>query len=159
MDYNFFSTEDKDTGRQIFKSPYNSAIVSPIICQICQKQKKSNEKVSAENSVYLLSKKKKKNCHNIFTRMVESIHVLARQQRVLMASLAAAFTKRCEPSEICGTVQSLTRFRTAMRCGKAYGAVYFAMYGVMHNSRTHRLCHCVGSTAPSLDIMLFAPTL
>ena len=39
-----------------------------------------------------------------------------------------------------------------MRCGKAYGAVCYAVYVVMHDSHTHRLYLCVGSTAPSLDI-------
>ena len=46
-----------------------------------------------------------------------------------------------------------------MRCGKGYGAVCYAICVVMHDSRTHRLYLCVGSTAPSLDILLLAINL
>ena len=48
-----------------------------------------------------------------------------------------------------------------MRCGKAYGAVCYAVYVdvVMHDSRMHRPYLCVGSTVPSLDILLFAINL
>ena len=47
----------------------------------------------------------------------------------------------------------------AMRYGWADGVVCYAVNVVMHDLRTHHLYLCVGSTAPSLDILLFAINL
>ena len=38
----FFSSEDRDAGRNIFKNPYNSAIASPSFMHIWQRHKKWN---------------------------------------------------------------------------------------------------------------------